>query len=135
MSQRLVRVLGTLLLLGSVAIGQTPSEKKPVAPVLAPASQLAREMAARLANDLHVKTVVGEPLKVGSVTLIPIMSIDVAFGGAGMDAPGGPAPAAAKGSPGGVDGFFTSGEARPLGFVAVTKNGVRFISVGKTPAK
>ena len=28
-----------------------------------------------------------------------------------------------------------SGEARPLGFVAIGKKGTRFISVAKTPAK
>ncbi|MGD0783830.1 MAG: hypothetical protein ABSA30_13325, partial [Candidatus Aminicenantales bacterium] len=87
-----------------------------------PANELADALAQRLGNDLHVKTVVGEPIKVGSVTLIPILMIEVGFGGGG--APGA-----------GVDGFFMSGEARPLGFVAITKKGTRFIGVGRTPAK
>jgi uncharacterized spore protein YtfJ len=82
-----------------------------------------------------VKTVVGEPVKVGSLTLIPIMMIDVSFGGGGMAAPGSPAAAAPQSPAMGVDGFFMSGEARPLGFVVIGKKGNRFISVGKTPAK
>jgi len=111
----------------SLAAAQTQPEKKPQAAVSQPANELASAMAQRLASDLHVKTVVGEPIKAGSVTLIPIMMIEVSFGGGGMAAPQGPAA--------GVDGFFMSGEARPLGFVAVTKKGTKFISVGKTPAK
>ncbi len=82
-----------------------------------------------------MKTVVGEPVKVGSVTLIPIMMIDVSFGGGGMAAPGGPAAAAPQKPAMGVDGFYMSGEARVLGFVAISKKGTRFISVSKTPAK
>jgi uncharacterized spore protein YtfJ len=135
LNQRTVTIIGLLVLLASFAMGQDPSDKRPVAPVTQPASQLANEMAQRLAKDLHVKTVVGEPLKVGSVTLIPIMMIDFSFGGAEMAAPSGPSLSATQGSPGGADGFFTSGEARPLGFVAITKKGIRFISTRKTPAK
>jgi uncharacterized spore protein YtfJ len=126
--KKAILALAVLLLLLAPALGQTQAEKKPATPVIPPASQLADEMAARLAGDLHVKTIVGEPLKVGSVTLIPILMIDVSFGGGGMASPAqSPAP--------GVDGFIASGDARPLGFVAITRKGVRFISVGKTPAK
>lgn len=97
------------LALGSLAGGETPA--------IQPANELADAMAQRLSKELHVKTVVGEPVKVGTVTLIPIMMIDVSFGGAGM-------PASA-----GADGFYMSGEARPMGFVAITKTGTRFISL------
>jgi uncharacterized spore protein YtfJ len=116
-------------------VGQTQQEKKPQAAAVQPAKELADALAQRLSNDLHVKTVVGEPVKVGSVTLIPIMMIDVNFGGLGMAAPGSPAAAAAQNPAPGVDGFFMSGEARPLGFVVIGKKGTRFISVVKTPAK
>jgi len=119
------------LVFTSLVLAHNAPEKKS-APADPPATQLADEMAARLAGDLHVKTVVGDPIKAGSVTLIPILMIDVSFTGAGMAAPAGPATAAPQP---GVDGFIASGEARPLGFVAITKKGVRFISVGKTPAK
>jgi len=171
----MVAVMVAGLVLGSVAAGQTGQEKQPPAAAAQPASDLADALARRLGNDLHVKTVVGEPMKVGSVTLIPIMMIDVNFGGLGMAAPANPAavpnPSAAKAPPTpaattpnpaavptpnpgkappnlapatppnpapGADGFFMSGEARPLGFVAITRKGTRFISIAgaaKTPAK
>lgn len=133
MVKRAVIVGGILLLLMSLGMGQTTVEKKPVPPALQPAGQLADEMAARLAADLHVKTTVGEPIKIGSVTLIPIVMIEVGFGGGGK-MPSGDAAASKTPQPG-VDAFYASGEARPLGFVAITKKGVRFIGVGKTPAK
>lgn len=82
---------------------------------------LAKEMARRLSEQLHSKTAVGEPVKAGAVTLIPILMVDVSFAG------GATAPAGA--SPTGVDGFLASGEAKPLGFVAITPKGTRFIPV------
>jgi uncharacterized spore protein YtfJ len=130
-------VIAVGLVPGSLAAAQTQPEKKPQAAAVQPASELANALAQRLSNDLHVKTVVGEPMKVGSLTLIPIMMIDVNFGGVGTAAPG--IQAATAQSPAmGADGFFMSGEARPLGFVAISKKGTRFISVAgaaKTPAK
>ena len=135
MNRRMVIVIAAGLVLGSLAVGQTQIEKKPQAAAVQPGSELANALAQRLSNDLHVKTVVGEPVKVGSLTLIPIMTIDVSFGGGGMAAPATPGAAAPPSPPTGVDGFFMSGEARPLGFVAIGRKGTRFISVGKTPAK
>ena len=135
MNRKILIVIAAGLILGSLAGGQTQPEKKPQAAAVQPASELANALAQRLSNDLHVKTVVGEPVKVGSLTLIPIMMIDVNFGGVGIAAPGSPAAAAPQNPASGVDGFFMSGEARPLGFVIIGKKGTRFISVGKTPAK
>ncbi len=99
---------------------------------------------------------VGKPITIGSVTLIPILMVELTFGGAGLALPFGPpaakpqaanakaqTPAATPqtpaaqppGPPMSSEGFFMSGEARPLGFVVITKQGTRFISVVKTPAK
>lgn len=135
MNRKIIMVIVAGLILGSLVVGQNPPEKKLQTPAVQPANELADALAQRLGNDLHVKTIVGEPIKVGSVTLIPIMMIDVGFGGGGMTPPGGPAAAAPQNPAMGVDGFFMSGEARALGFVAISKKGTRFISVGKTPAK
>lgn len=135
MNRKMVITIAAGLILGSLAVGQKPPEKKPQAAAVQPANELADALAQRLSNDLHVKTVVGEPVKVGSLTLIPIMMIDVSFGGGGMAAPGSPAAAAPQNPAMGANGFFMSGEARPLGFVAIGKKGTRFISVAKTPAK
>ncbi len=90
-------------------------------------ANLTKAMTERLSRDLHVKNVVGDPVKVGKVTIIPIIMIDVGFGGGG-GGPGG-------GSPMGGSGFYMSGEAKPLGFVIISKAGVKFVSVGKVPRK
>jgi uncharacterized spore protein YtfJ len=107
--------------------GQTSPAAQVQAAGPSPVDLLAQEMATRLGNEMNVKTIVGQPIKAGAVTLIPIMMIDVSFGGgqAGM-----PQLAGA-----GASGYYMKGEARPLGFVAVTKKGTRFISVGLTPHK
>lgn len=90
-------------------------------------TQLTKAMTDRLITHLHVKNIVGDPVKVGKVTIIPIIMIDVGFGGGG-------------GGPGGEKqmggyGYGISGEAKPLGFVVVSKAGVKFVSVGKIPRK
>jgi uncharacterized spore protein YtfJ len=113
----------------SLASGQAPPQKKAQPPSKAPLPmyQLAEAMAERLGSSLQVKTVVGEPMKVGKVMLLPIMMIDIGFGGGGGGAPQNPEM--------GGKGFYMSGEARPLGFVVLTKAGTQFISVGKVPGK
>jgi len=151
----LVALLAGLLAF-SLGGAQNPPEKTQQAAAPQGAYDLADALARRLGTELNVKTSVGDPIKVGSVTLIPILMINVSFGGGGMSFPGGapaaavspsaaPAPAAktppapqsapAAKPAAGADGFFMSGEARPLGFVAVTAKGTRFMSVGKTVVK
>jgi len=127
--RRTMAFLAVSLLIVSTALAQAPPEKKaqPQSKAPLPMYQLAEAMAQRLNNSLQVKTVVGQPMKVGKVTIIPIMMIDVGFGGGGGGAPQNPDM--------GGKGFYMSGEARPLGFVVVTKAGTRFISVGKIPKK
>lgn len=77
-------------------------------------------MAGRLTKNLKVKNIVGDPIKVGKVTIIPIIMIDIGYGGGG-------------GGPG--SGFYIGGEAKPLGFVVLSKTGVKFLSAGKAPRK
>jgi len=117
-----------VLFFGGLAqvLAQTEKKLQPAAAKAPlPMYQLAEQMAQRLNSSLQVKTVVGEPIKVGRVTLLPIMMINVGFGGGG------------GGMPQNVDmggkGFYMSGEARPLGFVVATKAGTKFVSVGKIP--
>ncbi len=114
-----------LLLLFSLTGAQSQSDKKPQSKAPLPMYQLADEMAKRLGSNLQVKTIVGEPMKVGKVTLIPIMMIDIGFGGGGGGAPQNPEL--------GGKGFYMSGEARPVGFVVISKAGTKFVSVGKIP--
>ena len=84
MIRRIVTLVAAGLIIGSLAMGQNPPEKKPQAPAVQPAHELADALAQRLSSDIHVKTVVGEPIKAGSVTLIPILTMDVSFGGGGV---------------------------------------------------
>ncbi|MGA3040524.1 MAG: hypothetical protein ABSF54_07035 [Bryobacteraceae bacterium] len=126
MHRKIVIIAAAGLMFASLAAGQSPVQ---------PANALADSLARRLSDDLHVKTVVGEPIKVGAITLIPIMMMDVSFGGGGLAAPGAPAAAASPNPTPHVDGFFMSGEALPLGFVVIGKKGTRFISLAKPAAK
>jgi uncharacterized spore protein YtfJ len=128
MKQKLLLSVCSGLLLASVATGQTQPEKKP-ATAAPPAASLVDSLVQRLSNELHAKTIAGDPIKVGSVTVIPILMVDLNFGGGAIAVPAdstGKPPASPR--PGG-DGFLMSGEARPVGFVAITKKGVEFLSV------
>jgi len=130
LKSKILTLLVIGLFFGALAQGQAQSEKK-LQPTQAkaplPMYQLAEAMAQRLNSSLQVKTVVGEPMKVGKITLIPIMMIDVGFGGGGGGMP--------QNLDMGGKGFYMSGEARPLGFVVSSKAGTKFVSVGKIPRK
>jgi uncharacterized spore protein YtfJ len=130
LKSKVLTVLAIGFLFCALAQGHAQTEKK-LQPAQAkgplPMYQLAEAMAQRLNSSLQVKTVVGEPIKVGRVTLLPIMMIDIGFGGGGGGAPQAPDM--------GGKGFYMSGEARPLGFVVATKAGTKFVSVGKIPRK
>lgn len=103
-----------------------PGAQSAPAPAAQPANELANELAQRLSQQLRAKTVVGDPVKAGSVTLIPILMVDVNFAGGAKPA---------KAQEQAIEGYLMNGEARPLGFVAVTSKGTRFIPVGSTPSK
>jgi uncharacterized spore protein YtfJ len=112
--------LAVLLIFGISAAQEEPKAKEvSVNPVVS----FTKAMTDRLANNLDVEKAVGKPIKVGKVTIVPIVMIDVGFGGGG----GGPQMVA--------QGFGMGGEAKPLGFVVITKAGTKFIPVGKVPRK
>jgi len=123
-SQFLLVVVAVFLVFG-VSIAQ--EKPRPKGETMSPVTVLTKGMTDRLSESLHVKKAVGKPIKVGNVTIVPIIMIDVGFGGGG----GGPA-----GQPQmGAHGFGFGGEARPLGFVVISKAGVKFVPVGKIPRK
>ncbi|MFB0565732.1 MAG: spore germination protein GerW family protein [Candidatus Aminicenantaceae bacterium] len=127
MRRKLFSALAVSLVIFLITQGLSLAQEKPKTKVKQenPVSMLTEGMTKQLTNSLHVKNVVGEPVKVGKVTIIPIIMIDIGFGGGG----GGPG-----GGPGG-HGFGMSGEAKPLGFVIITKKETKFVSVGKVPRK
>ncbi|HSA95290.1 MAG TPA: spore germination protein GerW family protein [Acidobacteriota bacterium] len=115
-----------VMLAPSVPAGAQTGPKAAAKPPL-PMDQLVEAMTQRLANSLQVKTVTGAPIKAGKVTLVPVIMVDIGFGGGGVSIPQSPEQ--------GGKGFYMSGEARPLGFIVITKSGAQFISVGKVPKK
>jgi uncharacterized spore protein YtfJ len=128
MKQRLLLSVCSILLLASVAMGQAQPAKKP-ATGTPPAGSLVDSLVQRLSDELHAKTIAGDPIKVGSVIVIPILMVDLNFGSGSIAAPAGSTgKAPANPLPSG-DGFLMSGEARPVGFVVITKKGVEFLSV------
>ena len=133
MAKKIIFSMMFFLLVGSLAMAQNAPQKK-AQPVQPPGtSDLVDSLAQRLSHDLNVKTVIGEPIKVGSVTLIPILMIDVKFGSAATKAATeATAPQSAKSQ---ANLFWMSGEARPLGFVAITGKGTRFINLVKSDVK
>jgi uncharacterized spore protein YtfJ len=133
LAKKIIPSIMFLLLVGCLGMAQNAPQQK-AKPVQPPStSDFVDGMAQRLSHDLNVKTVIGEPIKVGSVTLIPILMIDLKFGSAATKAPSGAtAPQTAKSQ---ANLFCMSGEARPLGFVAITGKGTRFINVVKSDAK
>jgi hypothetical protein len=126
---KIIIFLVVALFLFPMVFAETQTEKKPLAQPKAPLPmyQLADAMGQRLTSNLQVKTIIGSPMKVGKVTLIPILMIEIGFGGGGGGAPQNPDL--------GGKGFYMKGEARPMGFVVISKQGTKFISVGKIPAK
>jgi uncharacterized spore protein YtfJ len=131
LKEKLIVLFVTGLLLFSLASAETPGQEKTQPQAQAKTSNpvllITEAMANRLNNNLQVKNIVGQPMKVGQVTIIPILMIEVGFGGGG----GGPT----QGPQTGGRGFYMSGEARPLGFVVISKAGTKFISAGKIPRK
>jgi uncharacterized spore protein YtfJ len=123
--RKCVIVFATVFLVFCVSLAQ--EKPQPKGETVSPVAMLAKGMTDRLSDSLNIKKAVGKPVKVGNVTIVPIIMIDVGFGGGG----GGPA-----GQPQmGAHGFGFGGEARPLGFVVISKSGVKFIPVGKIPRK
>jgi uncharacterized spore protein YtfJ len=122
---KIVLVLAAVFLVCGMSLAQ--EKEKPKGETVSPVTLIAKGMTDRLSDVLHVKKAVGKPVKVGNVTIVPIIMIDVGFGGGG----GGPA-----GQPQmGAHGFGFGGEATPLGFVVISKAGVKFVPVGKIPRK
>ena len=140
MTRMFVLTAAAGLALGAVALGQAAEKQEPAVNPTPAASELADALTRRVGETLGVKAVVGKSVTAGSVTLIPILMVEINFGGAGLVSSGGPATAGPKAAAplaplAGADGFLMSGEARPLGFVVITRQGTRFISVAQTPAK
>jgi uncharacterized spore protein YtfJ len=129
--------LTLFFLVEGLALSQEKQQKEqPKAQVTQenPIVMITKAMTERLTKNLQVKNVVGDPIKVGNVTVIPIIMIDIGYGGGG-----GGGPIMQTGGSGmqmmGGSGFYMKGEAKVLGFVVLSKAGVKFVAAEKAPRK
>ena len=127
MKGKTIVTLGLFVMFLAVSLSLAQAKPKAQTKTPSPISEMTKGMTERLSKSLHVKNVVGDPVKVGKMTIIPIIMVDVGFGGGGGGAPGG--------QPMGGSGFYISGNAKPVGFVIVSKVGLKFVPVGKIPRK
>ena len=130
MAKKIIFAMMCFLLVGSLAMAQNALQEKARTVQPPGTADLVDSFAQRLSHDLNVKTVIGEPIKAGSVTLIPILMIDLKFGSAATKAD--TEASASQGAKSQAKLFCMSGEARPLGFVVITGKGARFISLLKS---
>lgn len=134
MAKKIIPSIMFCLLLGSLGIAQnTPQQKAKSLEPPSSTSDLVDGMARRLSHDLNVRTVIGEPIKVGAVTLIPILMLDVNFGDGATKVPS--RATASQSAESQANLFYMSGEARPLGVVAISGKGTRFINLVRPNAK
>lgn len=92
-----------------------------------PSQDILDTILTRLRSLASTETVVGEPLQVGEVTILPVIKISVGFaagGGEGSREEG----KGGKGLGGGGGGGAT---VNPVGFIVLDGRDVRFISIGK----
>ncbi len=124
-------------LVEGLALSQEKQQKEPPKAQVTqenPVAMIARAMTERLIKNLQVKNIVGDPIKIGNVTVIPIIMIDIGYGGGGGGGPvmqtgGGPQIQM------GGSGFGMKGEAKVLGFIVLSKAGVKFMAAEKAPRK
>ena len=133
MAKKVIFSMMFFLLVSCLGMAQNAPQRKSQPAQPPSTSDLVDGMAQRLSHDLNVKTVIGEPIKIGTVTLIPILMIDVKFGSAATTVPSGSTAPQNAVPPANL--FYMTGEAKPLGFVAITKKGTRFINLVKSDAK
>ena len=89
---------------------------------------LVKDTVAELSRMLDTSQVVGEPLEVGSSTVIPLVSLGFAFGA------GGGGGASGKGEQGGGGGGGGGGGVKPVGVIIVDEGGVRLARIPDKPS-
>lgn len=82
-----------------------------------------------LEKVLSSKSVVGEPIKIGDATLIPLHSIGFAFGGAGGSGKGDVGGTSAGKGEGAGAGVGGGGGIKPVAMIVIDQSGVRLESV------
>ncbi len=96
---------------------------------------LVRSIAQSVQDSLTVRTVYGEPITAGNITVVPVARVSFGFGGGGGGAsgslPAGEEIDAAKRGTGGVGGGGGAGggTVQPIGYIEITENASRWVPV------
>ncbi len=86
-------------------------------------------LARSVQDSLSTKTIYGDPITAGAVTVVPVAEVRFAFGGGGGGGTGpelGEGGSTGGGSGGGGGG---GGGVRPVGFIEITESGSRWVPV------
>lgn len=77
----------------------------------------------KVVQSMSIKTVVGEPMQIGTLTLIPIVNVSYGFGAGGGDARAGNEPASGMGGGGGA-------RLKVAGVLVIKGEDVKFVQTG-----
>lgn len=91
--------------------------------------QLLKTSLEEIEHVLNTKTVVGEPIKVGETTLIPLLSVGFGFGAGGGIGEGGLGSKSAGSGKGTGAGVGGGGGVKPVAMIIIDANGVRVESI------
>ncbi len=94
---------------------------------------LVRSIAQSLQDSLTVRTVYGEPITAGNITIVPVARVSFGFaggggGGSGVLPAGGDINAPRHGG-GGGGGGAGGGFVQPIGYIEITENASRWVPV------
>ncbi|MCH8950413.1 MAG: hypothetical protein IIB87_08560 [Chloroflexi bacterium] len=94
---------------------------------------LVRSIAQSVQDSLTVRTVYGEPITAGNITILPVARVTFGFGGGGAGGsgslPAGEEIDAARRGAGGVGGGGGGGFVQPIGYIEITENASRWVPV------
>ena len=92
-----------------------------------------RSLVQSVQDSLTVRTVYGEPITAGNITILPVARVTFAFGGGGAGGsgtlPAGEEIDTARRGSGGVGGGGGGGFVQPIGYIEITENASRWVPV------
>ena len=82
----------------------------------------------RLKTLANTETVIGQPVKAGDLTLLPVVKVSIGFAAGSGEGMGGDGKGTGKGGGGGGGG---GASITPMGFIVLDGSDIRFVSTGK----
>ncbi len=80
-------------------------------------------------DSLSSKTIYGDPITAGGVTVVPVAEVRFGFGGGGGGGTGQPGEDGVVAGTGGGGGGGGGGAVEPVGFIEITESGSRWVPV------